>query len=89
MTLSDIPPIYFGPEMVFFDGQTRYKVVILNTLDGIIVDTVLALFKNVYFVWELSRPTGTISPGLSTGPISLRPQGEFYENVFYPISIKL
>ena len=52
LTLSDSPPIYFGPEMVFFDGQTRYKVVILNTLDGIIVDTVLALFKNVYFVWE-------------------------------------
>ena len=35
------------------DGQTRYKVVILNTLDDIIVDTVLALFKNVYFVCEL------------------------------------
>ena len=25
-----------------FDGQTRYKVVILNTLDGIIVDTTLS-----------------------------------------------
>ena len=41
--------------MVFFDGQTRYKVVILNTLDDIIVDTVLALFKNVYFVCELMQ----------------------------------
>ena len=38
---------------VSLDQMARSKVIILNTLDNIIVDWVLALFKNVYIFCEL------------------------------------